>query len=197
MPGYRQLDGKKHPDDIAEAQRLLAEAGYADGLKTSLLVATIIFWPDAGQVIQAQLKNDLNIDIELVLADIGSALGKIGAGDYEMAIFGAGITFLDPDDRFGVLYTAAGSRNFADYEVPGTTELFNRQQRELDPDKRRELNYELQRLTLAGPSHYAEFTYVALPAPVSKRIRTKVGPFVQAHSQFTALKHDHEWLLPE
>ena len=197
LPGYRQLDGKKHPDDIAEAQRLLTEAGFADGLKTSLLVATIIYWPDAGQVIQAQLKNDVNMDIELVLNDIGTALGKIGAGDYELAIFGAGITVTDPDDRFGVLYTAAGSRNFADYEVPGTTELFNRQQREPDPDKRRELNYELQRLTLAGPSHYAEFTYGAFAAPVSKRIRTEAGPFIQGNTQSSALKHDHEWLEPE
>ena len=196
LPGYRQLDGKKHPDDIAEAQRLLAEAGVA-GLKTSLLIATILYWPDAGQVIQAQLENDLNIEIELVLADIGTAVGKIAGGDYEMAIFGAGVTVADPDSRFGSLYPAAGGRNFADYEVPGTTELFNRQQREPDPDKRRELNHELQLLTLTGPTHYVEFTYGAFAAPVSKRIRTEVGPFVQAATQISALKHDHEWLLPE
>ncbi len=196
LPGYRQLDGKKHPDDIAEAKRLLAEAGVA-GLKTSLLIATILYWPDAGQVIQAQLEKDLNIEVDLVLNDIGTALGKIGGGDYELAIFGAGVTVADPDSRFGALYTAAGGRNFADYEVPGTTELFNRQQRETDSDKRRDLNYELQRLTLAGPTHYIEFTYGAFAAPVSKRIRTEVGPFVQPATQIAAVKHDHEWLLPE
>ena len=33
-PGLRETtDGQKYPDDIAEAQRLMAEAGYADGVR--------------------------------------------------------------------------------------------------------------------------------------------------------------------
>ena len=31
QPGYRTLNGEKHPDDIIEAKKLLAEAGYPDG----------------------------------------------------------------------------------------------------------------------------------------------------------------------
>jgi ABC-type transport system substrate-binding protein len=30
LPGWRELNGEKHPDDIAKAKALLAEAGYPD-----------------------------------------------------------------------------------------------------------------------------------------------------------------------
>ena len=46
-PGWRQLDGKKHPDDIAEAKRLLKAAGYDENnpLKAKFSVAQILFSP--------------------------------------------------------------------------------------------------------------------------------------------------------
>ncbi len=197
IPGYRLQDGKKHPEDIAEAKRLLAEAGFADGFKTSVLVPTIIFWPDAVQVIKQQLKNDLNIDIDILLTDIGSAVGKLGEGDYELAMFGASVSVPDPDDRFQTTYLRGGPGNFSDYEVPGTKALFDRQQVEPDFEKRKALNNEMQRLVLNGPFPAVEYLYMAFAAPVSKRIMTEKGQFIQPQTQTTALKHDHEWLEPE
>ena len=80
--------------------------------------------------------------------------------------------------------------------MPGTTELFKRQQRP-DFEKRKALNQEMQRLVLSGPTSVLEFLYGAFPSPVSKRIMTKKGHFVQPQTQYVALKHDHEWLEPE
>ena len=37
MPGMRELNGEKHPDDIAEAQRLMLEAGAGPGTQSSSL----------------------------------------------------------------------------------------------------------------------------------------------------------------
>ena len=47
FPGFRQLDRKKHPDDIDEAARLLNDAGYTDEnpLKFTLLTANVIQSP--------------------------------------------------------------------------------------------------------------------------------------------------------
>ena len=38
MPGFRELDGEKHPDDIAEARRLMDEAGAGPGTKLEALM---------------------------------------------------------------------------------------------------------------------------------------------------------------
>ena len=197
LPGYRQLDGKKHPDDLAEAKSLMAEAGFPEGFKTTLLVSRSVFWPDAAQILKQDFKRDLNIDIDILLSDIGSVFGALGKGDYEMALFGAGISIPDPDDVFPQLFLNDGARNWTKYEVPGVRDLFNQQQREPDPDKRRELNYEMQRLVLAGAHTGSMYLFQASAVPVSKRIRTAKGPFIQAYSQYTALKHAHEWLEPE
>ena len=199
LPGYRLLDGKKHPDDIAEAQKLMAEAGYADGFETTMLTARILFWPDAVQVIQAQLKKDLNIDMKIELTDIGAVIGKLFGGqrDFEMVIFGAGIGIPDPDDRFRKVYLKGAQFNFTDTEVPGIRDLFDKQQREPDLDKRRELNFEMQRLVLASSHPMLEVLYMAFAAPVSKRIMTEMGHFVQPQTQSIAFKHDQEWLVPK
>ena len=199
FPGYRQLDGKKHPEDIAEAKRLMAEAGFADGFKTSILVATIVFWPDAAQILKQELKETFNIDLDIVLTDIGSAIAKIGAGEHEMLIFGASGLIHDPDDRFRGIYVEGGRRDYSTvgYEDPAVAELFNQQQREQDFEKRKALNHEMQRLILAGAYPVQELLFRVWPVTVSKRIKTEKGHWVPPETQFTSLKHDHEWLLPE
>ena len=196
-PGYRQLNGEKHPDDIAEAKKLLAEAGYADGFKVTLLTATITWWPDGAQIMQARFKKDFNIDLEIVLSDIGSAFGKLNKGDYEIAIFGAGSMIPDPDDRFSNVYLKDGGANRSTYSIPEVDELFLKQQSELDPDKRREINFEMQRIVAAGDFPIIELFWPAKPVPVSKRIRTLAGGFVEKANIYTVLKHDHEWIAPE
>ena len=50
-------DGEKHPDDIAEAQRLMAEAGYADGFETTILAANFLSFPDMAQVAANQMES--------------------------------------------------------------------------------------------------------------------------------------------
>ena len=199
-PGYRLKDGKKDPADIAEAKSLLAEAGYADGFKTSMLVATIIFWPDAAQIVKQQFKDDFNIDIDIVLSDIGSAVAKIGAGEHEMIVFGSSGLIHDPDDRFSGLYVDEGRRrdySTVGYEDPAVAQLFKQQTREQDFEKRKALNHEMQRLVLNGSYPTIEFAFRVWPVPVSKRIMTEKGHWVPPETQFTSLKHDHEWLEPE
>ena len=196
-PGYRELNGEKHPDDIAEAKKLLAEAGYADGFKVTLLTATITWWPDGAQIMQARLKKNFNIDIDINITDIGSAFGKLNSGNYEMAIFGTGQMIPDPDDRFANTYLKDGGANRSTYFIPEVEELFLKQQGELDPDKRREINLEMQRVVAAGDFPLIDLFWPTKPVPVSKRIRTLKGGFVSKASIYTVLKHDHEWIAPE
>jgi ABC-type transport system substrate-binding protein len=42
LPGWRQLNGQKHPDDVAKAKALMAEAGHPDGFKVEMMVRQVV-----------------------------------------------------------------------------------------------------------------------------------------------------------
>ena len=63
LPGWRQLNGKKHPDDIAKAKALLAEAGHPDGFKAEMMVRQVVEFPDQAPIYKEQLKK-IGIDLD-------------------------------------------------------------------------------------------------------------------------------------
>ena len=197
IPGYRQLDGNKHPDDIEEARKLLAEAGFPDGFKATFTVPIAEYMPDAAPVIVEQYKNALNIELEAKIIPIGAWVTAMVNGDYDMAISGYGGMVDDPDDRFAAIYLEGG-RNWSRWSDPEITELFNQQQRELDPAKRQQLAYELQRILLnAGTTAMSEFIHKPSGIIVSKRVKTESGGFSTPwEGQGKMLKHEHEWIEP-
>ena len=67
------------------AKALLAEAGFPDGFKTKLYYRDVVrgYLPQVGNVaqdIQAQLKENLNIDAEIVVMESGAFIEESGAG---------------------------------------------------------------------------------------------------------------------
>ncbi len=201
-PGFRQLDGKKHPDDIAEAVRLLNEAGYSDDnpLQFTLLTANVIQFPEAAQVAKGNWENRLPVEITLELVDTATAVDRMLSHQFEVATFGAGQTIFDPDDHFRMVYLGDGGRNFANWSHPTIEELFFKQQSEPDDAMRREIVNEMQRLVLNSPDiapSVIEYSWNAFVGPVSKKIRTDAGSFVRANGLYHALKHDHEWFDPD
>jgi peptide/nickel transport system substrate-binding protein len=197
-PGWRQLDGKKHPDDIAEAKRLLKEAGYDENnpLKAKFSVAQILFFADAALVMQDQLKRDLGIELEFVAGDIPSIIGAMYAGDFHAGVLGEANILFDPDDRFGNNYVEG--RNLSGWNDPRVDELFKQQQRETDFEKRKELNYEMQRLVIHGAPGFIDYSFIGFPTIVTKRLRTPIGHYSQSISIYQrAADHENEWLEPK
>ncbi len=71
--------------DPAAAKALLAEAGFADGFKTTITMRDVVrgYLPEPGVVatdIQAQLKENLNIDAEIVVMESGAFIDATAAG---------------------------------------------------------------------------------------------------------------------
>jgi peptide/nickel transport system substrate-binding protein len=71
--------------DPVAAKALLADAGYPDGFKTSLYYRDVVrgYLPQVSNVaqdIQAQLKENLNIDAEIVVMESGAFIEESGAG---------------------------------------------------------------------------------------------------------------------
>ena len=198
-PGFRELNGKKHPDDITRARELWAEAGYGPGnvLKAVIMAPNGGPHPDQAQIIKSQLEDVLvHVNLEFRLMDIGAWVGAMRNAGYDMSSSGMGGGTNDPDDRFQALYTK-GSRNWARHEVAGVKELFDRQSQEIDHEKRREISWEMQRLVLDGAPATMETLWESEASLVHKRIMTKVGRYVSASGAYQVMQHYHEWLLPE
>ena len=198
LPGYRQLNGQKHPDDIAEAKSLLEAAGFGpdNPLSASFLTISVGNFPDAAQVIKEQFKESLNVDLDLQVLEFSAWIGRIPGGDYQMGHLGYGPMLYDPDDRFSAIYLK-GPRNWSQHEVEGVRALFDQQQVELDPVKRKELVLEMQRLVLNDAPGHIEIWWKPFGPVVSRRIKTEAGGFVPWTSIQMRLKHEHEWLDPE
>jgi ABC-type transport system substrate-binding protein len=91
LPGWRQLNGAKHPDDIAKAKALLAEAGHPNGFKAEMMVRQVVEFPDQAVVYKEQLKK---IGIEATLKARGQRhrVPALPKGRLVMAPQGALIT---------------------------------------------------------------------------------------------------------
>jgi ABC-type transport system substrate-binding protein len=74
--------------NVDAAKALLAEAGYADGFSTKLYYRDVVrgYLPQVGNVaqdIQAQLKENLNIDAEIVVMESGAFIEASSAGSLD------------------------------------------------------------------------------------------------------------------
>lgn len=74
-----------HDFDLEAAQALLADAGYADGFKTAIYYRDVYrdYLPRPGDVaveIQTQLKDNLNIDAEVIVMESGEFIDESTAG---------------------------------------------------------------------------------------------------------------------
>ena len=192
IPGYRELDGKKHPDDIAEAKRLWAEAGLGDNEKFSYIYVEGQHFGTKAVLIKEQFKEIFGLDLEISGLQVPAWFVRMGKGDFVTGMSGYGPLALDPDDKFQAKYTDTEA-NFSRFVDPEVVALFKQQQTEPDPDKRREIAYEMQRKVLHGSPGQLEIIYNTFSAPVSRRIHNYVPVPIQGMIH----KHAHEWIEQE
>ena len=149
LPGYRETpDGKKHPDDIAEAKRLLAEAGFPDGFKTTINALQLAEFVEMSEVLSDQLKRFLNIDATVRPLEYGVGIEAIVGCTYDMNTAGYSQKIMEPHDILGAAYVKGGSGNRCNWSHPRIEEIFELQARELDQEKRKALIMEATNILL-------------------------------------------------
>ena len=84
--------------DPAAARDLLAQAGYPDGFDTKLYYRDVsrVYIPEPGPVavdIQSQLKENLNINAEVVVMESGEFIDQSTSGNLEMYLLGWGADY--------------------------------------------------------------------------------------------------------
>ncbi len=152
MPGYR-LDKE---EDIAEAKRLLAEAGYPDGFET---VITTWNQPQTADVAVPlfvdELRKTLGIDAEIKLVERALQSEILADGNFEMFRNGdyAG-QILDPFPMWNIYLRTGGSQNWSRYSNPEFDAVLDKLAGEIEPLRRLALFSEGMDILDANPPFY-------------------------------------------
>jgi peptide/nickel transport system substrate-binding protein len=141
LPGYRDP-----AHDKAEARKLLAAAGYtsANPLRVEIKTRAIAIYLDFSSFVIDQLKQ---VGVEATLTQIETAQWHPLATrrDFVMGTNLTGIGPDDPDANFYENYACGSPRNYTDYCNEEVMKLIDQQSQELDPKKRLELVWQIQK----------------------------------------------------
>ncbi|MED1949613.1 glutathione ABC transporter substrate-binding protein [Brevibacillus centrosporus] len=141
---------KDYDYDVSKAKALLAEAGFANGFKTSIITDDRKERINLAEVIQSQLKG-IGIDLEIKVMEYGAYLQAAAKGEHEMEIGGWGNATGDGDS---VQYSVFHSKSFGDagnhtfYSNPEVDKLIEAARQEQDPAKRNEIYAKVQEIEL-------------------------------------------------
>jgi peptide/nickel transport system substrate-binding protein len=125
---------------IQEAKKLLAEAGYPNGLKNvDFLVREIATFKLWAVAIQAMLKEHLNIECNLRTVQASAWFDEAQAGNFDIGISAIVSTLIDPSDYFNAWYGKGGPQNYSVWENAKFQELVKQIDREVDDSKRKAL----------------------------------------------------------
>ncbi|MBI2161815.1 MAG: ABC transporter substrate-binding protein [Candidatus Rokubacteria bacterium] len=144
FPGF----GKDMEKNRAEAKRLLAEAGYPNGLKVVLKNRNVkLPYQDfAVFVIQEWKKIGVEAENRPLETATWFSDGR-DTGNFE-AIISPGVEFMDDPDVMLRRYVFGDPGNWGRFNDPALEDLFARQARSLDPAERKKLVFEMQRRVL-------------------------------------------------
>ena len=194
LPGFRvSAEGLKHPDDLVEAKRLLAEAGYPDGFKLTYNVDQSKFSRTNSELMADQLKKNLNIDVELQVADRATFYAQLRDGTHDFSQIGTGLYFKEPETVLAQWYFLDTLRNPHNWSHPRVTELMDLQGKELDSEVRREYFREMAEILNEGEGHWVPLYWTASSGIIDYRMQNMRPPY-HPHTIWT---WEHVWWDPD
>lgn len=156
---YDWVDGAPRRKSVAEAKRLLAEAGYPGGVdgKTGkplvLYLDTVATGPDSKSILSWYRKQFAKLGIQLVLrtTDYNQFQQKMLAGNAQIFQWGWNADYPDSENFFFLLYgpnakVGKGGENAANYENSKFDALFERMRNMDDGPQRLALIREMQEI---------------------------------------------------
>ncbi|WP_409344297.1 glutathione ABC transporter substrate-binding protein [Paenibacillus sp. MBLB4367] len=149
MPGYNS-SLTDYDYNINKAKQLLAEAGYPNGLKTSIVTDDRKERVNVAEVLQSQLKG-IGIDLEVKVVEYGAYLDITGKGDHAMFYGGWGNATGDADyNQYNVFHSSShGSKgNLAFYTNTQVDKLIEEGRREKDAQKRKTIYGQAQEIEM-------------------------------------------------
>ncbi len=201
MPGFRELNGEKHPDDIAEARRLLAEAGYpSEGLQVELAFRDCCGYADYSALVADQLRNFLGWEVTLKAWEVAAGSQAQDAGNFQFWFQGTTYNLDTPSGALGRYEdTGPASRrsvggNASSGWVPeGLNEVIKAIGGQPDPEKQKEMARQAHDIMLNQDTNYIGVVWTMRHWPVSNRIQN----FHMHPSSYYQRKLEHIWCDPK
>jgi peptide/nickel transport system substrate-binding protein len=123
---------------IQEARRLMAEAGYKDGLKgLDFVVRDLPSFKLWAVAIQAMLKEHINVESNLRVVQTSVWFDEAGSGNFDLAISAIVSSLMDPSDIFSAWYGKGGPQNYGGWVNEPFHALAAQIEKELDSAKRK------------------------------------------------------------
>ena len=195
LPGWRERNGEKHPDDIAKAKALLAEAGYPNGFKADMMVRQVAEFPDQAVIYKEQLKK-IGIEAAIQLVDSATGFQRYAKGDWVMATQGSGHFVAEPDAILGRVWMPSGTwSGYARYAPPDWwQEAYTLQAGEPDQEKRQAILRKMEdSLIFEDPGCCAVTYWTARSWAMNKRIKG----IHASGSIWAGYKHETTWCDPK
>src|SRR5499427_8870017 len=142
IPGY----GTDVQANRAQARKLMEKLGYGPDKRLAVKVSTrnIAIYRDPAVILIDQLK-DIYIDGELEVVETSNWHAKVTRKDYAVGLNLTGNSVDEPDQNFYENYACGSERNYTDYCNKELEKLFDQQSSEVDPQKRKQLVWEIDK----------------------------------------------------
>ncbi len=138
LPGY----GPDIEANRKEAKRLMGEAGYPNGFDTTMTVRK--GQEDLAVYVTDQFKQ-IGVNAPMKILDSGPAYDAAVKLEFDILPWGHGLALDDPDAHYSELYLCGAPRDYSGMCDQKVTELFDKQSVELDPAKRKQLVWDLEK----------------------------------------------------
>jgi len=147
---------KYYKHDPAEAKKLLAAAGYANGFPGTMCFTTYgsTILVDSMQLVQKDLKA-VGIDVKIDQKEYGAYIATCFYGKFDSMTYGPQTGFLEPDNFLFGQYYPEELKNQSHINDPVVADMLVRQRRTFDAAKRRDVIYDIQR-HLAKQQYYIQ-----------------------------------------
>ncbi|MBI4308356.1 MAG: ABC transporter substrate-binding protein [Chloroflexi bacterium] len=144
IPGFRP----KTPQDLEDAKKLLAEAGYPNGLTIEAEGSRYIYWNNlqAMELAKNHLKK-IGVTVNITLQDQVTWFATEEKKDFNFRSRGF-TTAVEVDAQLSVRHSCGGSRNFGGFCDQDLEKLIAEQRRTLDPEKRKAIVLKAQHMLI-------------------------------------------------
>ncbi len=151
MPGYQPDLGKEWGLNPAKAKQTLAEAGYPDGKglpPVAFQYANTGTNPLAAEYFQAQMKDNLGVDIKLEPMEPAEFSKLVSGNRHQAGLVGWAADYPDPDNWLPELFGTGAGNNHTQYSNAKLDDLMKKAMSEPDNAKRLEMWAQAQKMVV-------------------------------------------------
>ena len=174
-----------------EGRALMRKLGYGPDNRLAVKLSTrnVPGYRDAAVVAVSQLR-EVYIDAELDVIDTANYFPRIMRKDYKLAVEVSTGALDDPDQKFYENYVCGADRNLTGLCDPETDKLIDSQSMEANPEKRRQLVWQVER-RLAEDASRPVLLYSRFASCRQPRVK---GLVTMTNSRFNGWRMEDVWL---